>query len=461
MLYAGMLAVLVLAATLTGPSSSQPPYVLPVDPTLQTIAVLTTGDEVGGYRMPAIPDGLGAWDNGDGTFTLLVNHEVPETVNVVRRHGGIGATISKWRIRKSDLAVIEGGDFVHTVYRWRLASQSYERDSTYAFDRLCSATLGEVSAFYDVETATGYPDRLFLNGEEAGSSGRAFAHTLDGTSYELPRLGRAAWENQVPHNGTGKRTVVIGLDDDDSGQVYVYVGTKTNSGTPADRAGLNNGRLYGVKVVDFPRETNSGIASARFELVDLGDLSNDDGPELEDDSNAAGVTAWQRPEDGAWDPSRPGDFYFATTGVTTTSRLWRLRFDDVNNVTAGGRVSLIFDDRDGPRAMDNIAITAGGLLYLQEDHGNDPRLSRIWRYNLLTGDDPSLIATHDPARFGEGGSMTIDEESSGIIDASLVLGPGWILFTSQAHYKGQPDEVQGGQILAGKFMVRRRAVGTR
>ncbi len=452
---------LILAAALTGPSSSQPPYVLPVDPNLRTISILTTGDEVGGYRMPAIPDGLGAWDNGDGTFTLLVNHEIPETVNVRRRHGGIGATISKWTIRKSDLAVLDGRDFVHTVYRWRLASGSYEHDPAFAFDRLCSATLGEISAFYDAATNTGYPDRLFLNGEEAGSSGRAFAHTLDGTSYELPRLGRAAWENQVPHYGTGMRTVVVGLDDAESGQVYVYVGTKTNTGTPADRAGLNNGRLYGVKVIDFPRETNSGIVSGRFELVDLGDLSNDDGPELEEDSNAAGVTAFQRPEDGAWDPSRPRDFYFTTTGVTTTARLWRLRFDDINNVFAGGRVSMVFDDTDGPRAMDNIAITEKGILYLQEDHGAHARLSRIWRYDLVTGDDPRIIATHDPARFGEGGTMTIDEESSGIIDASHIFGPGWILFTSQAHYKGQPDEMQGGQILAGHFVPRRRAVGRR
>src|SRR5687768_15688244 len=100
-----MLALVILAAALTGPSSSETPYVIPVDSSLRTISILTTGDEVNGYRMPAIPDGLGAWDNGDGTFTLLVDHEIPETVNVVRRHGGIGATISKWRIRKSDLAV--------------------------------------------------------------------------------------------------------------------------------------------------------------------------------------------------------------------------------------------------------------------------------------------------------------------------------------------------------------------
>lgn len=450
--------VLLAAAAIAGPSSSQTPYVVPVAPNLRTISILTTGDRVNGYQMPPIPDGLGAFDNGDGTFTLLMNHEIPETVNVRRAHGGIGATISRWIIRKSDLAVLDGRDFVHTVYRWRLASRSYEADPTYAFDRLCSASLAEVSATYDAATNTGYPERLYFNGEEAGDSGRAFAHTLDGTSYELARFGRAAWENWVPHYGTGLRTVVAGLDDDESGQVYLYIGTKTNEGTPADRAGLNNGRLYGVKVVGFPRETDEGISSGRFELVDLGDLSNDDGEELEEDSNAAGVTAWQRPEDGAWDPSRPRDFYFTTTGVTTLSRLWRLRFDDIRNPTRGGTLALVFDDTDGPRAMDNITITRDSILYLQEDNGAHPRVSNIWRYNLRTGEDPVLIATHDPARFAPGGTLTTDEESSGIIDMTDILGPGWLLFTSQVHFKGAPDSMQGGQLLAAQFVPRRRAV---
>ena len=447
---------LILMAALTGPSSSQSPYVLPLGPYLVTTSILTTGDEVGGYRLAAIPDGLGAYDNGNGTFTLLVDHEIPETVDVRRAHGGIGATISQWVIRKSDLTVLSGRDLVRTVFRWNQTTRAYEHDPDYAFDRLCSATLAEVSATYDAATGTGYPARLFFNGEEAGSSGRAFAHTLDGASYELARLGRAAWENQVPHYGTGLKTVVVGLDDSRTGQVYVYVGTKTNSGNPADRAGLTNGKLYGIKVENMPVETDSGFTSARFTLHDLGDLSNDDGPELEEDSIAAGVTAFQRPEDGAWDPSRPRDFYFTTTGVTAGSRLWRLRFDDVSDVLRGGRISLIFDDTDGPHAMDNITITRDGILYLQEDHGDHPRLAGIWRYDLKTGDDPVRIAEHDPVRFGPGGTITVDEESSGIIDATEILGPGWLLFTSQAHFDGQPASVQGGQLLAARYSAGRR-----
>jgi len=45
--------------------------------------------------------------------------------------------------------------------------------------------------------------------------------------------------------------------------------------------------------------------------------------------------------------------------------------------------------------------------------------------------------------------LTQDEESSGIIDASDVLGNGWYLLDVQAHLKSaDPELVEGGQLLA-------------
>ena len=69
--------VLAWAQAITGPSSSASPYMLRVEPGVVTAAILTTGDAVDGYRLAGIPDGLGAFDNVNGTFTLLVNHEIP------------------------------------------------------------------------------------------------------------------------------------------------------------------------------------------------------------------------------------------------------------------------------------------------------------------------------------------------------------------------------------------------
>jgi hypothetical protein len=81
----------------TGPSSSASPYLVPVAPGVVTRSILTVGDSVNNkpgstapYRMVGIPDGLGAYDNGDGTFTVLMDHELPANAGVVRAHGERG-----------------------------------------------------------------------------------------------------------------------------------------------------------------------------------------------------------------------------------------------------------------------------------------------------------------------------------------------------------------------------------
>jgi hypothetical protein len=37
---------------------------------------------------------------------------------VRRAHGGIGAFVSKWTIRKHDLKVLHGGDLIKQVFLW-------------------------------------------------------------------------------------------------------------------------------------------------------------------------------------------------------------------------------------------------------------------------------------------------------------------------------------------------------
>src|SRR4051812_34017194 len=83
----GLAAALAFAGTAyasTGPSSSDAPYIPRAKPGVVTKSTLTAGDAVGGYRMVGVPDGLGAFDNGDGTFTLLGNQELGNTAGVAR-----------------------------------------------------------------------------------------------------------------------------------------------------------------------------------------------------------------------------------------------------------------------------------------------------------------------------------------------------------------------------------------
>src|SRR4029079_8641796 len=81
----------IISSEIKGASSSQPPYLISTDPNVVIESILAAGDAVGGYKMSGIPDGLCAFDNGDGTFTVLMNHELSTGQGVVRAHGANGA----------------------------------------------------------------------------------------------------------------------------------------------------------------------------------------------------------------------------------------------------------------------------------------------------------------------------------------------------------------------------------
>ncbi|MBA2338891.1 MAG: hypothetical protein H0V88_00725, partial [Pyrinomonadaceae bacterium] len=255
-----------------GPSSSRSPYVVPTIPGVITESILTVGDSVNNkpdgtpYRMVRIPDGLGAFDNNDGTFSVLINHEIPEGLGAVREHGANTSFVSRWVIRKSDLTVLNGDDLVEQVATWDPVTSSFNPLAQgVRMGRLCSADLPPASAFFNATTNLGFSDgRIYMNGEEVGPEGRAFGHVVNGSSdgdtYELPYLGKFSWENSVAHPATGDKTVVMGMDDGAGGQVYLYLGDKTNAGNPVERAGLNNGNLYGIRVSGVVLEDrNNGI----------------------------------------------------------------------------------------------------------------------------------------------------------------------------------------------------------
>ncbi|HUS37011.1 MAG TPA: hypothetical protein VM680_16825 [Verrucomicrobiae bacterium] len=460
-----MAAVSIKAASpgaVTGPSSSQSPYVLRSQPGVVTMSVLSVGDAVNfksdgitPYRLAGIPDGLGAFDNGDGTFTLLVNQELGATAGIVRDHGFKGAFVSRWVIDKETLTVLHGEDLIKNGFSWDVATKSYVPLKS-AFARFCSADLPAPGALYDAPTGLGFNGHIFLNGEENGSEGRAFGHLMDGNSYELPYLGKFSWENSVANPGSGARTVVAGTDDAGGGQIYIYVGTKSASSNPIDAAGLNGGALFGVKVTGFPDEiAATGIPSGTpFTLAGLGDVSAKTGATLQTESVAAQITGFNRPEDASWDPSNPNDLYFVTTAsFTGNSRLWRLRFTDITNPELGGTIDLLLDGAEGQRMFDNMTVNKRGSVLLQEDVGNNAHLGKIWRYSIAQ-DRLEEVAHHDPVRFltGAANFLTQDEESSGIIPMDDILGAGWYLLDVQAHYNiGDAELVEGGQIIALHF----------
>jgi hypothetical protein len=451
---------------ITGVNSSQTPYLLPTVPNANFTSIISVGDAAAGYKMCGIPDGLGAFDNGDGTFTLLMNHEIstagvpPMPLGIERAHGAAGAFVSKWVIKKSDLSVVNGNDLIKNVYLWNGTSYILYNKANpsplIAFNRFCSADLPAVSAFYNSKTGLGTQERIFMNGEESGNEGRAFGHIVTGAgggnSYELPALGKFSRENSVACPVPADKTIVAGLDDSTPGQVYFYIGTKTNTGNDVEKAGLTNGKLFGVAVSNYMMETDAVIPAPNttFTLFDLGDIRNQTGAELNTASNNAGVTTFLRPEDGAWDPSNPGDFYFNTTNaVANPSRLWKLHFTDIQHPESGGTITAVLDGTEGQKMLDNMTIDDYGHVLLVEDVGNNAHVGRVLQYDIAT-DKLITIGEHDKTRFLNGGAnfLTQDEEASGILDVQSILGKGMFLVDVQAHYTITGEFVEGGQLLA-------------
>jgi serralysin len=471
----------------TGPSSSQTPYLVPAHAGVQIESILSVGDQVGvkeappalagqPWRMVGIPDGLGAFDNGDGTMTVLMNHELGGTAGVVRAHGSTGAFVSKLTVDMTTHQVLDATDLSEDVFLFNRTTNTYEETTT-QFGRLCSADLPAVSAFYDAATGLGTTERIFMDGEEIGNEGRAFAHVVTGTeagdSYELPALGRMSWENSPANAYSGVKTVVMCQDDSTPGEVYVYVGEKKATGVAVEKAGLTDGHLFGISA-SFGDDLGPGALSGTFQLIaqgDNGDVTHTTGTELQ--AQSAPLTQFGRPEDGAWDPSNPNRYYFITTGTPTQpTRLWAMDYYDIEHPELGGTIKVlvegVFSNSDPtsalPLMLDNMTVTESGLVIMQEDPGNNPRLAKVWMYDPKAdnGVDPSSglteLAHHDPARFtpglntpAPGGTFNPDEESSGVTDVTNLLGNGEklaFLLDTQAHYSIGGELVEGGQLMA-------------
>ncbi len=471
-----------------GFSTSTNPYVEAIAPGLQFTSVLTTGDSVRGYRMVGLPDGLGAYDNEDGTFTVLMNHEIALPKGIVRRHGGNGAFISEWVINKKTLEVTSGADLIKNVYKqsidgsWMTIPAVGALGQSGSFSRFCSADLADKNAYFNKATRKGSKQRIFLNGEEGDPTNiRGIAHVATGpykgNSYILPWTETAggAWENLLANPYSGDRTVVIGTADGGTNGVYVYVGDKSKEGNDVEKAGLVGGHLYRIAVNGALPETRELDAGLGLKLNSRGNYEGGFKLIAGSDNTNTVSTKFLRPEDGAWDTKNHNRFYFVTTdrmdaakdgnlnvdnaaGQIGRSRLWALTFTDSSKPELGGNIELLLDGtstKGDYQMFDNMTVNSDGTLTLQEDPGANQHNAKIWQFNPKSG-NMVKIAGVDTKLFGDinvVGAYTKDEETSGIIDITDILDREdddkvYSLFVAQNHAKSTDTElVEGGQLI--------------
>jgi hypothetical protein len=468
-------AALAQTSIVTGPSSSATPYVRPVGSKVTDIhSIITVGDTApNGYLTVGIMDGMGAYMAGNGTMDLFIDHEFTATAgNLIQRAHQTGtafaggAFISKWNITTTPganfLRVNSGADAMLSV----ATTTNGTGGSRYNFARFCSGDVPEVRALFNAQTGKGSQNRFFVCGEESGTPGRMIATDLNtGVVYQMPAFDASfgSWENGLARPFESDQTVMIGTSDGGANRVFVYVGTKQDTGNPAERAGLMNGTSYGIQV----RVAGTAVASeSRTSGFNASGKPAFSGTFTLATGGTAAGTTFLRPEDGAWDPANPADFYFVTTDRMSTtsggaaqshaSRLYRLRFSDVNNVLAGGTIEAVLDGTDVMEMGDNLAVyndlQGGTRVMLQEDPGGHPHSAKTLLYTVAT-DTVEVIMQSDTARFGAPGvpataPFNIDEENSGVFDARDTLGLGWFVGNMQAHYAIANPIVEGGQLYA-------------
>jgi hypothetical protein len=482
-------AIAVVAVAVSGgvaySASLKPNYILPVGSGVEIKPIAYTGDKITSTTVRGVPDGMGAYKNAAGDITLLSVHEIASYAPLAQLSKSStsqwGVSITEFNYATKTGRITSAKNFIQDIKYFNYNTGAYgdtpiggapagtTKGLDWNISRFCSATLVQAGnlAFKDGATTYGYEGGVFLSGEEDGDSGyaRGFAFDMDGHGIQLPRMGLASWENLMPNLKPGINTVVMGNEDGSAtdSQLFMYVGKKTTTGTFADKAGLTNGDLHVMSIPDIANDNafrakygkNKAVAVDFKKTIWNADITT------QQKDHAAQGTEMTRVEDGEWDPSNPNVFYFVTTesnkdsaatkpnpAEPTFSRdggaLWRLTFADGQKPELGAKIELLLDGSEVPYLSkpDNIAVTANGIVLIQEDPGNNGHVARIV---AVRGSDSKIavVAEFNKEYFSTGAEkfMTIDEEASGIIDATKLLAKDgdkntYFFFNAQVHTTG-------------------------
>ena len=485
--------------------STAPTYMEAVAPSVSLTPILSSGDVIGSYLIPGIPDGLGVMKDGN-RLRILTNQEWSSTnaVASVRNSAGgqtRGSFISELTYNTKSGVVTSAKDFVSDVVWYNYVNNTYGKYGSAPvgaaaadsfgtvnhgalLNRFCSSTLAPAGTFYDAKSKLGFEEPVYLTGEEGSDESRAFAVNMQGQMVQLPGMGLAAWENMKPVPTGNKVTALMGSEDGSAtdSQLWMYVGQKTKTGQWFEKAGLKNGNTYVLSSVASASVANDNEIRAKYGKgtafkVGFSKVDNTlNGKAQNELARSLGIEL-SRVEDGHFDPKNPNDFYFVTTEsnkdpkatapnpVTPTvtrdgGALWKLSFADLANPAKGGTLTMLLDGSEAPYLSkpDNITIDDLGNVLIQEDPGNNAQVARVVAYRIKDG-KLGVIAKFKDDMFTSGrpGFITQDEESSGVVDVTSMLKKGkgdkssYYMLVAQIHSTpalARPDIATGNALLA-------------
>lgn len=515
-----MIATTIVALSITVlPAASAaeiPQYVLSTNSAASISVLATTGDLITGNILRGVPDGMGAYKNSNGTVTILSNHEISisdKTAQLSKSATGTwGSSISKLTYDPSKGEVTKLENFISSIqyYNYDLkqwssdytatrpsifpAVDSYGGDTfSNGLNRFCSANLIPAGAllYKEGKKTFGFDGAVFLTGEEGGDYSRGFVFDMNGNGIQVPKFGLAGFENGLTNTKSGKTTVTM-LNEDNgatNSQLYMYVGTKQERGANfAEKAGFTNGKLYtpAIKGIRSDNGFRTQYPKGKKADVVFNELNTDvNYVDYTAQAQALGMT-FSRIEDGEWDPKNPNVYYFLTTesnkdaGATAVNpaepqfsrdggALWKMTFVDIKNPLKGATLELLLDGTESPYLSkpDNLAVDEAGYILIQEDPGNNGHVSRVVAYRISDG-KLATVAEFDKKYFAVDTTnlMTIDEESSGVINVNSLLRTSgdknsYFFFNAQVHTtvaKARPDlapsaDIEKAAIEGGQYYL--------
>jgi secreted PhoX family phosphatase len=465
-----------------------PSMIKPLDQTAYSSTPLfTVGETINGYTPVGILDGLGAYALDENTVRILASHELGNTAGYAYKVSDgaftlTGARVSYFDVNKETLAIEDAGLAYNRIYD---ANGDLATDNSFlanidtngdgvnelgnGFGRFCSSHLIEAEQF---GTGRGLVNTIYFTGEEDGGTfnpvgGAEWALDVEtGNFWQVPAMGRGAWENVTEvDTGTTSHVAFILADDsspfdvdkdkaDEAAPIYLYVGEKNPCGNFLERNGLSGGKLYvwvSKTGETTPLEFNSsGSLNGSWVEIDNSrrpKLASEDGSTGYDEygyptqrnlwqqAEAKGAFGFSRPEDVATNPTNGSEIVLASTGVDTyavdpatgngvdtfgTVYTIKTAFD-ANGTPTSTDLTILYDgDADPTRALrspDNLDWADDGYIYVQEDEAET---------DTLSGDE--VLFGKEAANPNEAGIVKINPATGEVtrianIDRTVVLDP--------------------------------------